>query len=63
MTDAYGNIFIYFADATMHADIGNDVPVVIYCPDDDGNSIHVMTLSAFEKQFTIMCDEPEEISS
>ena len=59
VSDAFGKIYVYIADATLHADIGHTVPAVVYCPDDDGNSVHVISLSAFKQQFTLY-DEPRK---
>ena len=52
-----GNVYILLAYAIDTTNERNGLPVVIYCPDDDGNTVEVMEESEFMKEFELIKKE------
>ena len=52
-----GDIHILLAYAIDTTNERNGLPVIIYCPDDDGNIVYVMEASEFMEGFELINKE------
>ena len=52
-----GDIHILLAYAIDTTNERNSLPVIIYCPDDDGNIVYVMESSEFMEGFELINKE------
>lgn len=52
-----GKTYMLLAHAIDSTNERNGLPVIIYCPDDDGNTVYVMEASEFMEGFELINKE------